>query len=343
MDVRPTLSIKDRTSGEKQTYQMDQESIVIGRDRSNYIILDSKRISRRHAEIRFEDGAFFVIDLESGNGTSLNNQKLNPHEKNLLRPNDNIQIESYEIAFHTDGGLHRDFGDVTDPNILEVKMIKKLLKAVDKENAPILEVAGGKEVGKRFVLEGKTQEIVIGRDPACEFQIDADVISRKHVRVVKKWDTVTLIDLASKNGVYINDARVSEAVLSDGDRILLGTLPLLYRNPAEQEFDFLASQPPPETELPPAPQTVEAESSLLESEAESGARISRRDEEPRAEAAPSVEAGASQPPPVQSPSEGAADEPQVPFWHRISVVELIAGGIGITILIGSIWFLMKLL
>lgn len=350
MEAKPTLSVKNSKTGEKLSYQMDQESILIGRDRGSYIVLDSKRISRNHAEIRFEDGAFFIIDLKSGNGTYLNNQLLEPHEKNLLRSSDKIRIEYYEIIFRANGSSHGDFGDVTDTDILEVKMIKKLLRAVDKENAPILEVASGKQAGKRFILEGKTQEVVIGRDPACEFQIDADVISRKHARIVKKWDTVTIIDLASKNGVYVNDARVNEEVLSDGDRILLGTLALVYRNPAEQEFDFLASQPPPRTETA-SPSEMEAVESLVrETEEESGGvRVTRRSDTAGEEVpqAATLEAGAEAAvTPPELPQEEAvapATEGDIPLWHRINLVEIIVGLIGLAILSGSIWLLMKLL
>lgn len=332
MEAKPILAVKNRKTSEKLTYRIDQESIVIGRDQKNYIVLDSKRISRHHAEIRFEDGAFFVIDLKSGNGTLLNNQRLTPAEKTLLRKGDHIQIESFDIVFQGNGKKQKDFAEITDTDILEVKMIKKLLRAVDKENAPVLEVASGEFSGKRFTFEGKSQEIVIGRDPACEFQIDSDVISRKHARMIKKWDTVTIIDLASKNGLYVNDAKVGEAVLVDGDRILLGTLPFIYRNPAEQDFDFVASEPPTAQAAPPS-----QEKKPPQEEASESARIARRisaEEEAAREAEPSD---------LAKPSLVHRFLPTLPEWARIGPLELVAGLIGLTILVGSIWLIVKLL
>lgn len=360
MDIHPSISVKDQQTGQKKIYKMEQESIVIGRDRSNFIVLPSKGVSRSHAEIRFENGCFFVVDLESGNGTYVNSQRLSPKEKMLLRSNDKIRIEDFDIVFRSNGEKQPDFGEITDTDILEIKMIKKLLRAVDKENAPVLEVVSGDEKGKRFVFDGKHQEIVIGRDPACEFQIESEVISRKHARVIKKWDTVTIIDLASKNGVYVNDTRINEQVLSDGDRILLGTLPLLYRNPTEHGWDYLAAEPPPKTEpekeeAPPPPKDLHEEPSVV-------GRVARRsdgkgtvEKEVKApEKAPPPEPEPEQPPPAEVPQQpppepapaaetGPEAEKATPLLQRFSPMEIIAAAVGLIILLLSIWFLMKLL
>lgn len=350
MNRQPVLSIVNRDSGELQQIRMDEETIVIGRDQDNYVVLDSKSISRNHAEIRFEDDTFFIVDLESGNGTYLNNQRLTPHEKVMLRSSDHIRIENFDIKFQMNGHESPDFAEITDTDILEIKMIKKLLRTIDKDNVPILEVVGGKATGQRFSLTGKTQEIVIGRDPACEFHIDEEMISRKHARVVKKWDTVTLLDLNSKNGIYINDERVTEKVLSDGDRILLGTLPLIFRNPAEQGLDFLSTEPPPRRE-PTRPAPVEGGEEI----SQPGARVARRsaiEEQQEAEPEPAPSPSTPQPegaahgtemamPPPEPPPP--AEEPAAPFWQRFSPLELAGAAVGVIILLGSLWLLMKLL
>lgn len=357
MDTKPTFTVRDKDSGERLTYRMDQESILIGRDQGNFIVLASKRVSRRHAEILCEDDNFFVLDLASGNGTFLNNRRLEPKKKTLLRQSDTIRIENFEISFHTNGSAQPDFGDITDPDILEVKMIKKLLRTIDKENAPVLEVVGGPCTGQRFALQGKTQEIVIGRDPSCEFRIDTEMVSRKHARIVKKWDAVTIIDLASKNGVYVNDARIREHVLSDGDRILLGTVPLLFRNPTEQSLDFLAAQPPPKQAVPPPEPVPEEAGPRMPLQAatpapsgDTGPRVARRaGKEVEAAPMPAAEPEeASGPTSMPSEEEATQDEAPgtegvIPEGFQIRPIEIALAAAGLLILIGSIWALMKLL
>lgn len=363
MNPQPLLSIKHRSRDDKKQIRMDRDSLVIGRDQGNAIVLESNRISRNHAEIKFEGGQYFIVDLESGNGTYLNNQRLAPHEKVLLRSSDHIRIEEYDIHFQINGTRQPDFSEITDPDILEVRMIKKLLRTIDKDNVPVLEIVAGDQTGRRFPLEGKTQEVVIGRDAACEFRIDEHMVSRKHARLVKKWDTVTIIDLASKNGIYVNDERITEQVLNDGDRILLGTLPLVFRNPAEHSLDFLATKPPPQAK--PAATPAEAEGGQEEL-SNLGARIARKvsragTEEYEARPAPAAEAPAeaTPEPPTEAPSHAAEAAPPPPetalppaeeeepvdgpFWRRFSTLELAGAAVGVIILLGSIWLLLKLL
>ncbi len=51
----------------------------IGRDPGNTIQVNDKRASRRHAELRFEGGVYLVRDLQSGNGTLVNDDFIDTH------------------------------------------------------------------------------------------------------------------------------------------------------------------------------------------------------------------------------------------------------------------------
>src|SRR6186997_1355398 len=61
----------------------------IGRDASNPIQLRDHEASRRHAELRLEEGEFEVVDLQSSNGTWINGKKV---ERATLRTGDRVQI-----------------------------------------------------------------------------------------------------------------------------------------------------------------------------------------------------------------------------------------------------------
>ena len=73
-------------------------------------------------------------------------------------------------------------------------------------------------------------ETIIGRDPAATLWIDDKSISRRHARIVVAGDTATLEDLGSKNGTQLRGAKITGTMpLSDGDRILIGSVPLTVR------------------------------------------------------------------------------------------------------------------
>src|ERR1044072_8252437 len=63
------------TGGEKLPIRGD---CSIGRSPKNKIVIDSQRVSRRHAIINVQDiGQFWLIDLGSSNGTYLNGRRIN--------------------------------------------------------------------------------------------------------------------------------------------------------------------------------------------------------------------------------------------------------------------------
>lgn len=72
--------------------------ITIGRDRSNSIVIDDKMASRFHAVIQKIKNDFYIKDLNSTNGTFINNNKT-PHNKYLkLQTDDIIRIGRTEIS-----------------------------------------------------------------------------------------------------------------------------------------------------------------------------------------------------------------------------------------------------
>jgi len=72
-------------------------------------------------------------------------------------------------------------------------------------------------------------ENLIGRDPAARVSIDVVGVSRRHAMIIVT-DQVTLVDLSSKNGTYIDDVRVtSPMTLTDGTEIRLGPASVCFR------------------------------------------------------------------------------------------------------------------
>jgi pSer/pThr/pTyr-binding forkhead associated (FHA) protein len=239
----PRLTVKNIKSGEEQIYNLPQDIITLGRTSACDIELNDKSISRKHAELVREGDDYFVIDLKSGNGTFLNGKKIRPIEKHLLRPNDVIKIENFEIQFAPlQETMDKPVEEDTDTDIIEIKMIKKVLRALDKDASPSLEVLNGVAEGKKILFADDLQEIDIGRDPKCSLFIDDPVISRRHAKLIRKWGGIVLLDLESRNGSFVNNEKVQEKLLRDGDKIMLGTIKLLYRNPQDINIEAISQE-----------------------------------------------------------------------------------------------------
>ena len=243
----PRLTIQERGGRENWAHECAEEIITIGRLDDNVIQLRSGGVSRNHAKILLEDGNFFLVDMRSGNGTTLNGLPVSPMEKNLLRPGDLIAIDAFDIEFHEGLPSPRageEEEEVTESEILEVKLLKKVLTALDKEMVPSLEVLNGAAEGKKIFFTDEMHELVVGRDPECDFTINEYVMSRRHAKVMKRWGGIAIRDLESKNGTFVNNRRVVEEFLHDGDRIALGTIVLIFRNPQEINLTALAEAKP---------------------------------------------------------------------------------------------------
>ncbi len=232
----PKIIVTETDKQDEKVVPLTNEALI-GRQPECDIHLPGSGVSREHARIVLEDDQYNLIDLGSGNGTLLNGLLLKANEKNLLRNNDRVTIENFHLKFWRTDELFeeslKEEEEATDPDILEVKLLKKVLDAVDHETVPSFEVLNGSSEGKRFFFTDDVQEMVIGRDPNTDFPINEHVISRRHAKIMKRWGGITLVDLESKNGSYINNKRITEEFLHDGDRIALGTIVLLFRNPQE--------------------------------------------------------------------------------------------------------------
>lgn len=77
-------------------YRLGTEPVTVGRSTQADLTVKDDRMSRLHFGIRFEDGAYYIKDLESRNGTHLNGEKIETSE---LTPGDDIRAGSMHFFF----------------------------------------------------------------------------------------------------------------------------------------------------------------------------------------------------------------------------------------------------
>jgi pSer/pThr/pTyr-binding forkhead associated (FHA) protein len=85
-----------------------------------------------------------------------------------------------------------------------------------------LKFISGKYQGGEFPLKAEKQ-IVIGRSSELDMVLVEDMVSRKHAKITLQAGKITIEDLGSTNGTFVNGEKVKTARLKEGDRILVGT------------------------------------------------------------------------------------------------------------------------
>lgn len=103
-------------------------------------------------------------------------------------------------------------------------------------------VSGAALVGVNGPLKGKRIDIppgrsTLGRDVANNIIVDDDSVSLVHARLVEKNGEWRVLNLLSTNGTWVNNRKVSDGALRNGDTVCFGE--------AEFVFQSARNTPPP--------------------------------------------------------------------------------------------------
>lgn len=88
----------------QQTFDLIQNMVRIGRALDNDLIVEDRRVSRYHAQLRRRYNRYILQDLGSSSGTSVNGF---PVQEVVLRPGDVISLAGVELLYAEDSGEPR--------------------------------------------------------------------------------------------------------------------------------------------------------------------------------------------------------------------------------------------
>jgi len=122
---------------------------------------------------------------------------------------------------------------------------------------PYFEIQGGADK-VRFELEEPAADVVVGRSSDCQWAIPSSGVSRRHARISRRGSEVTIEDVGSSNGTFVNSERLSAPrPLRDQDLVRLGSVEIRFVvPPPEASVDATIAvqpaSPPPAPVAPPA-------------------------------------------------------------------------------------------
>jgi len=98
-----------------------------------------------------------------------------------------------------------------------------------QEGAPArLIVASGSNTGKEYPLV--RFPLLIGREPSTDIRLQSTTVSRNHAKISKDKGEIVLSDLGSTNGIFVNNFKVRNWILRDGDSVRIGDTIFLFRS-----------------------------------------------------------------------------------------------------------------
>ncbi len=204
-----TLIIEDKHGGIADEYSFEEGEFYIGRSHTSDIILPSDNVSRRHARLYTVDGKCYIEDLSSSNGVFVNGRRIN--EVYQIQRSAQIKVGDYYLHIESD----------TDAGVEEEKTWCKL--------------TGRNLAFANQVFRVQRKVNLIGRGKDCTLTIIDPSVSRIHTKLsVERSGALTIEDLKSSNGTFLNDERIEVATVNHRDIIRFGNVEFLVEI-AEQE------------------------------------------------------------------------------------------------------------
>ena len=220
------------SEGKQHEIRLSNRPVSLGRSDEADQQLPTKLASRIHAQVFPRERGWWVEDLASSNGTIVNGNRI--QKPMPLVPGDVITIGDVKLTYE---------GEAAQPKGPPDHLIARIVYTAEKGKPPIDTLI--------------RDRVTIGRKPDNSLQIDAKVVSGQHCEILNRQGAYLLRDLNSSNGTFINDERITEHTLRNGDVIVLGKkIQVYFIDPAgasepQQQPQEPAGGPPKGPEITP--------------------------------------------------------------------------------------------
>ena len=114
-----------------KTIETDKEVITIGRNADNDIQIDNLSVSKKHAKITHDKGGYYIEDLNSTNGTYLNEKMIS---KSQMNHKDVVTVGKHTLEFQLDQMYSIDTSQegINDTMMLTTEKHKDMLRRQKK-------------------------------------------------------------------------------------------------------------------------------------------------------------------------------------------------------------------
>jgi pSer/pThr/pTyr-binding forkhead associated (FHA) protein len=190
--------------------------VAIGRSSENDLVLGDTSVSRHHASLLTKDDKFVLYDAGSGLGTKVNGELLTSR---TIGAGDTLTVGDTDlmlVSFENEGDMNVDLN--THGNTLY---------PAGPNQGVVLVAQTGSSSGKSFPLKEGLN--LMGRDPgSCNILLDDQTVGREHCTLRIKEGAVTVHDLGSSNGTFVNGNKLNGKILNSQDTLTIGSTKIAF-------------------------------------------------------------------------------------------------------------------
>lgn len=214
--------------------EVNAEAKTIGRAQTAHLMLPSEGVSRAHATIYLHQRGIVIADEGSANGVKIDGKLI--AGPTLIDERNRIQISEFFLSLQQSSSkaqalpAERD-DDLDQHTILEEQGISLVGQG--------LELVGRGGAYDQTLIGLEKTLLMVGRDDECDIVLDDPSISRKHCQIRKNADgkILTLLDLRSSNGTFIDGQRIKRENASLDSIIRFGDLAFKLREKKSERLD----------------------------------------------------------------------------------------------------------
>lgn len=207
----------------------DGQTLTIGRGKEANIIVDNAAISREHCSLEFKSGDYYLTDLYSLNGTTVNGQKVVSAVP--IKKTDLIEVGKFTLQPVAAPPAEQASGSYSippDDGSEQTMFVPAKSRMTSQPGGYRLIVTSGNASPKELELANKTS-IKVGKGRSCDIVISGLFLSKTQFFITRQEKGFTLIPVGSLRKTYINGTEVEEETsLHRGDKIEAGTITLEF-------------------------------------------------------------------------------------------------------------------
>ncbi|CUR54403.1 hypothetical protein NOCA2150145 [metagenome] len=210
------------------------QTLTIGRDAVNTVVVDSPAVSRQHAKLEHDGTAWTYTDLGSKQGSFVNGV---PVRQQALHADTEVTLGQGSDAARIRVVLHGHTATDVPPGGFRPPVPPSQVTGIPQRpggalaDAPAARTELGGSGGEdtltvtlggvsRTINPGQT--LRVGRETDNDLVAGGTTVSRHHLRIEHQSGAWQLHDLGSSSGTWLNRSRVSNATLSGRMEFVLG-------------------------------------------------------------------------------------------------------------------------
>src|SRR5216683_4059097 len=210
---------------------LEKPFALIGSGVNADLRLDDNQVSHRHLYLQVYDGRVFAVDLGSRTGTFW---EAGRQAYGWLDRGQSLWIGRHQIRLEEDGPEKEPSSASPNEPLLSRYYIYPGLPPVSLEFVKGGINKGGERKSARCSVNRVL--VLLGRTEGCKIRLMDSSVSKFHCSLIRTPRGVWVVDLLSRNGIWVNGTKVPWARLEQGDRLEVGefVLRLRYDEPENQ-------------------------------------------------------------------------------------------------------------